>query len=430
MNLLNIDYEKYKLKNGLEVILHHNSTLPLVAVNLWYRVGSSNEIKGKTGIAHLFEHMMFQGSQNVPKEIHFRYIQEAGGTLNGSTSFDRTNYYEKVPSNYLDLALWLESDRMGFLLPALTQEKLTNQIGVVSNERLERYDNQPYGLAWEILVSNLYPEGHPYSWPTIGFMNDIKSYRLDDVSSFFKKYYSPSNATLVVTGSFEKENIKDRILRYFEELPASNGNTGNHKQQLVTPEVNLNENIFIERFENVQLERVYFAWHTEKAYGVNDNSLDVLSDILTGSKSSRLTKHLVYDTEMAQDVSAFHFSGKYDGHYMIIATAKPGILLSKLKEEIFREIENIGKKGITQKELTKSKNLIKSSFINSMQNLDVIADHLNHYNFYLNEPNSFNFDLKRYEEVTNESIKNAVNNYLTNKYIELQIRPVDRKQNE
>ena len=429
MNLLNIDYEKYKLKNGLEVILNHNSTLPLVAVNLWYRVGSSNEKKGKTGIAHLFEHMMFQGSQNVPKEIHFRYIQEAGGTLNGSTSFDRTNYYEKVPSNYLDLALWLESDRMGFLLPALTQEKLTNQIGVVSNERLERYDNQPYGLAWEILVSNLYPENHPYSWPTIGFMNDIKSYTLDDVSGFFKKYYSPSNATLVVAGNFEKENIKDRISKYFEDIPTSNENSGKHTQELVVPEVNLDKNIFIERFENVQLERIYFAWHTEKAYAVNDNSLDVLSDILTGSKSSRLTKHLVYDTELAQDISAFQFSGKYDGHYMIIATAKPGISLGKLKEEIFKEIENICKNGVTQKELTRSKNLIKSSFINSMQNLDVIADHLNHYNFYLNEPNSFNFDLKRYEEVTNESIKNAANKYLIKNNIKLQIRPLDKKPN-
>ena len=430
MNLLNIDYEKYKLKNGLEVILHHNSSLPLVTVNIWYRVGSSNEIKGKTGIAHLFEHMMFQGSENVPKEIHFRYIQEAGGTLNGSTSFDRTNYYEKLPSNYLDLALWLESDRMGFLLPALTQEKLSNQIGVVSNERLERYDNQPYGLAWEILISNLYPESHPYNWPTIGFMNDITSYTLEDVSGFFKKYYSPSNATLVIAGNFEKENIKDRIAKYFEEITASNGKADNSARQLVVPAVKLEKNRFIERFENVQLERVYFTWHTENAYGKNDNSLDVLSDILTGSKSSRLTKHLIYDTEIAQDVSAFQFAGKFDGHYMIIATAKPGIHLSQLKDEIFKELENISKNGVTSRELAKSKNLIKSSFINSMQNLDVIADHLNHYNFYLGEPNSFNFDLKRYEEVTNESIKNAVDKYLTEKHIELQIRPIDKKPNE
>ena len=233
----------------------------------------------------------------------------------------------------------------------------------------------------------------------------------------------------MVAGNFEKENVKDHISKYFEDIPASNGSSGNQELELITPEVNLEKNIFIERFENVQLERVYFAWHTEKAYGVNDNSLDVLSDILTGSKGSRLTKHMVYDTEIAQDVSAFQFSGKYDGHYMIIATAKPGISISKLKEEIFKEIKNIAKNGIIQKELIKSKNLIKSSFINSMQNLDVIADHLNHYNFYLDEPNSFNFDLKRYEEVTDESIKKAVNKYLTKNYIELQIKPVDKKPN-
>jgi zinc protease len=430
MQLLNIDYEKYKLKNGLEVILHHDSSLPLVAVNIWYRVGSSNEKKGKTGIAHLFEHMMFQGSANVPKEIHFRYIQEAGGTLNGSTSFDRTNYFEKVPSNFLDLALWLESDRMGFLLPALTQEKLTNQIGVVSNERLERYDNQPYGLAWEIVISNLYPDGHPYSWPTIGSMNDIKSYTLDDVSGFFKKYYSPSNATLVIAGNFEKDKIRDKVSKYFEDIPSTNGINKIIGPGSPSPEFKLNKDIFIERNENVQLERVYFTWHTEKAYGPFDNSLDVLSDILAGSKSSRLTKHLVYDTEMAQDVSAFQFSGKYDGHFMIIATAKPGIPLNKLKDEIFKELENIIKNDITSKELTKSKNMIKFSFINSMQNFDVIADHLNHYNFYLNEPNSFNYDLNRYEQVDQESIRKSVSKYLTGHYVELQIKPIDKKLND
>jgi zinc protease len=430
MQLLNIDYEKYKLKNGLEVILHHDSSLPLVAVNIWYRVGSSNEKKGKTGIAHLFEHMMFQGSANVPKEIYFRYIQEAGGTLNGSTSFDRTNYFEKVPSNFLDLALWLESDRMGFLLPALTQEKLTNQIGVVSNERLERYDNQPYGLAWEIVISNLYPDGHPYSWPTIGSMNDIKSYTLDDVSGFFKKYYSPSNATLVIAGNFEKDKIRDKVSKYFEDIPSTNGINKIIGPGSPSPEFKLNKDIFIERNESVQLERVYFTWHTEKAYGPFDNSLDVLSDILAGSKSSRLTKHLVYDTEMAQDVSAFQFSGKYDGHFMIIATAKPGIPLNKLKDEIFKELENIIKNDITSKELTKSKNMIKFSFINSMQNFDVIADHLNHYNFYLNEPNSFNYDLNRYEQVDQESIRKSVSKYLTGHYVELQIKPIDKKLND
>lgn len=419
MELLNIDYEKYKLDNGLDVILHQNSNIPLVSVNIWYRVGSANEVKGKTGIAHLFEHMMFQGSQNVPKEKHFKFIQEAGGTLNGSTSFDRTNYFEKVPSNYLELALWLESDRMGFLLPSLTQEKLTNQIGVVSNERLERYDNQPYGLAWEILISNLYPERHPYNWPTIGHMSDIKSYTLDDVSSFFKKYYSPANATLVVSGNFERDKIKDQVSKYFSELK-SNGTNAELKD---FPRPELKKNIFVERRENVQLERIYLAWHTGKAYSSDDSSLDILSDLLTGSKSARLTNKLIYEQEIAQDVSAYQFSGKYDGHFMVIATAKPGTTPEKLKEEIFKSLNEICKEGIAEKELTRSKNVIKSAFIYSMQNSDVLADQLNHYNFYLGEPNSFNSDLQRYEKVTAESIKEVTEKFISKPFIELQIKP-------
>jgi len=424
MNILNLEYEKYKLNNGLEVILHQNDNHPLVSVNIWYKAGSSNERKGKTGIAHLFEHMMFQGSKNVPKEMHFRYIQEAGGTLNGSTNFDRTNYYEKVPSNFLELILWLESDRMGLLLPSLTQEKLNNQIDVVRNERLERYDNQPYGLAWEILINNLYPEGHPYSWPTIGYVADINSYTLTDVSDFFKAYYSPSNACLTIAGNFDKDNARKLVNKYFGDLK-------NNKipEEVFVPPVELKENKLIIRKENVQLERIYMAWATEKAFDPLDSSLDILGDILSGSKNSRLYKSLVYDRELAQDISAYQFSGKYSGHFMIVATAKPGVKLAALKEEIFKELENVSENGITPREIFRSKNGIKSSFIYSMQNVESLADQLNYYNFYAGEPNSFNNDLTRYENVTSENIKECVNKYLKKNYVELQISPANGIEN-
>ncbi len=418
MKNLNIEYEKYKLANGLEVILHENNNLPITAVNIWYKVGSANEHKGKTGIAHLFEHMMFQGSQNVPKEAHFRHIQEAGGTLNGSTSFDRTNYYEKIPANFLEMIFWLESDRMGYLLPALTAEKLKNQKEVVSNERLERYDNQPYGLAWEILISNLYPENHPYSWSTIGSLEDISSFTLEDVSSFFKKYYSPSNATLVVAGSFDKNSVKDLISKYFESIPSSNG-----IEKLNIEHKSLSENKLIIHEDNVQLERLYLAWHSEKAYEKDDAALDVLSDILTGSKNSRLYKTLVFEKELAQDITAYQYSGKYAGHFMFIATARPGISLSSIKDEIINEIDKIRLNSISLKELTKSKNGIKSGFIYSLQNIDSLADQLNSYNYYLNEPNSFNKDLKRYETITAEEIKTVVDKYFYKPYVEIQIVP-------
>ncbi len=418
MDLLNIEYEKYKLKNGLEVILHKDDNLPLAAVNLWYRVGSANEKQGSTGMAHLFEHMMFQGSENVPKEMHFRYIQEAGGSLNGSTNFDRTNYYEKLPSNFIELALWLESDRMGFFLQALTQEKLDNQKSVVINERLERYDNQPYGLAWEIILSNLYPRYHPYSWPTIGLVDDISGFTLDEVSEFFKKYYSPSNATVSIAGNFDKKFVKENIEKYFSEIPDSNKSV-----EIFSSPVKLESNKFLTREENVQLERIYLAWPSEKAYGNDDAALDILADILSGSKNSRLYKNIVFEKELAQDVSAYHYSGKLAGHFMIIATVKKDKSPDTVKDEIFKELELIEKNGITERELKKTKNNIRSGFIFSLQNLDAMANQLNYYNFFLNEPNSFNYDLNRYNMATIDKIKSVTGEYFTKPYIELRVVP-------
>ncbi len=417
-NLLKIDYEKYSLPNGLQVILYPDISIPVVAVNLWYRVGSANERNGKTGFAHLFEHMMFQGSQNVPKEGHFKFIQEAGGSLNGSTSFDRTNYYETVPANYLELALWLESDRKGFILPGLKPEKLDNQKDVVMNERRQRYENQPYGLAWEKLFSNLFSYDHPYSWPTIGWMDDIAKFELDDVKKFFEKYYSPSNASLVIGGNFDKSNTKDLIEKYFGEI----------KETAPIPEIetsfqSLNESKKIIYEDNVQLPRIYLAWHTVKAFHENDAVLDLLSDILTSSKNSRLHKSLVFEKQIAQDISSFQYSGKLDGSFIIASTAKPGITLEKIKEEITKGINDLISKGITENELLRAKNNVKSSYIFSLQKIDLITDQINHYNFYLNEPDSFLFDLSRYEQVTREQIIDAAQKFLTKPNVKLNIIP-------
>ncbi len=418
MELLNIAYEKFKLDNGLEVILHKNDNLPLVAVNLWYKVGSAQEVKGKTGLAHLFEHMMFQGSENVEKEMHFRYVQEAGGILNGSTTFDRTNYYEKGPKNFLELALWLESDRMGYFLPALTQEKLDNQKDVVFNERLERYDNQPYGLAWELLITNLYDKIHPYSWATIGFADDIKSYTLDDVTNFFNKYYSPNNASLVVAGNIDKDEVISLVVKYFGEIES-----GRETAHLVQPQNELSQNKTITHEDNVQLERIYLSWLSDCVFSEDDTALDILSDLLAGSKNSRLYKTLAFEKEIAQDVSAFQFSGKYGGHFSIVATAKPGKSLDDLKTEIFEIMTEIKNKKVSVKELKRSKTGIKSSFIFSLQNLESLADHLNLYNFYRNEPNSFSYDLNRYTKVKREDISDVIDKYLSKPYVELRIIP-------
>lgn len=421
MSLFNLAYTKTKLKNGLEIILHQDNSLPLGAVNIWYKVGSANEWKGKTGLAHLFEHMMFQGSLNVPKEMHFKYIQEAGGILNGSTSFDRTNYFEKLPSNALEIALWLESDRMGFLLDALNEEKLENQKSVVINERLERYDNQPYGLAWEILVKNFFPENHPYSWPTIGSKEDIESFTLDDVINFFKEYYSPSNATLVVAGDINLSETSNLIEKYFGEIPSYQT-----PSSPVPKDSDLSENRFVEHKDNVQLPRLYLAFPSARIFQPKDAEFEILSDILSGSKNSRLNKRLVIENQIAQDVSAFQFSGKYGGFFVIVSTAKPGIALSEMKKIIFEEVSEIISESISEKELTKTRNKIKSGFVSSLQNLNNTADHLNHYNFYLNEPNSFEWDINRYLAIQPYDIKKICEELLNKNYLELNIIPKEK----
>ncbi|MFA3782778.1 M16 family metallopeptidase [Melioribacteraceae bacterium 4301-Me] len=417
-NLFQLDYRKYMLDNGLQVILYKDNSLPIVSVNIWYNVGSANENPGKTGFAHLFEHMMFQGSQNVPKEWHFRYIQEAGGTLNGSTSLDRTNYYETLPSNYLELALWLESDRMGFLLPALTQEKLDNQKDVVMNERRQRYENQPYGLAWEKLFSNLYSSSHPYHWPTIGWMDDIAQFNLEDVKKFFRTYYAPNNASLVVGGDINYDTTISLVKKYFEEIPASN-NIPKLNYQSET----LEQTKEVIHKDNIQLPRIYFAWHTDKIFGNDEAALDILADILTGSKNGRLHKRLLFERQISQDVFAFQHSGKLGGSFIIASTAKPNISLTEIKEEIFNEINRIIQEGINSEELDRSKNSIKSSYIYSLQNLATIANQLNAYNFYLSEPNSFLYDIERIEKVTANNIINAVQKYFKKHFVELKVIP-------
>lgn len=421
-SLLKINYEKFSLPNGLEVILYPDPASPIVSINIWYRVGSANEKPGKTGFAHLFEHMMFQGSKNVPKEGHFKYIQEAGGTLNGSTSIDRTNYYESVPANYLELLLWLESDRMGFLLPALTQDKLDNQKEVVMNERRQRYENQPYGLAWEVLFSNLFTNDHPYSWPTIGWMEDIAKFELDDVRNFFNTYYAPNNASLVLGGNFDIDASVKLIEKYFGEI--SGGATIPH---IDAPGQNLKESGRIIQEDNVQLPRLYMAWHSDKAFGADDAALDILADILSSTKNSRLQKNLLFDNQIALDVSSFQYSARLAGSFIIVSTAKPGVDLEKIKSEIMKEIAFMISNGISDEELLRAKNSFKSAYIYSLQKLDTIVDHINHYNYFLNEPDSFIFDLNRYEKVTARDVINAAEKILNKPYTELNIIPKQKE---
>ena len=373
--------QRHQLDNGLRIVLHADTTLPLVTVNLWYHTGSKNERPGKTGFAHLFEHMLFQGSENVGNNDHFRYIQQVGGVANGSTWYDRTNYFEPLPADCLELGLWLESDRMGFLLPAMTQEKLDNQREVVMNERRQRVDNQPYGRASERLDEILFPSGHPYHWPVIGYMEDIEAATLDDVRRFFSTYYVPNNAVLTLAGDFDCERALEQIERYFSDIEEAD----TIPQVSIDPDLASHDTCDTVE-DDVQLSRSYIAYRIP-AYGRRSwYTADLLAVLLADGKASRLYRDLVYERELAQSVAAYALPTEVDGSLQLIATTRPGVAAAQVESEILGHLEAIANGKIEEAELERAKNKILTAYFSQLQTLDRRADLLSLFTTYFDAP--------------------------------------------
>jgi zinc protease len=405
-----IPYEEYKLKNGLQVILSQDHTLPLVSVNMWYHVGAANERAGRTGFAHLFEHMMFEGSQHVGAKAHFSFLEGAGATeINGTTNFDRTNYYETVPSNQLELALWLESDRMGYLIGKLDIQNLANQRDVVRNERRQSTENTPYGLVEEGLVHSLFPKDHPYYPDVIGSHADVEAAKLEDVREFFRQYYTPNNATIAIAGDFDKEMTKAMIEKYFGTIPQGPPlPTVTAKTPPITQEVRKTVT------DQVQLPRVYMGWITPAVFKPGDVECQLFAQILAGGKSSRLYKSLVYDKEIAQDVTASIEGTKLGSIFELEVTAKPGIKLEDLEKVIDAELEKMRTDGVTAAELNRARNVTQTALVRSLQRMNGVANRLNFYNFYAGTPDYFTQDLARYDAVTPADVKETIKSTFKN----------------
>jgi len=398
-----LKFEKYKLSNGLEVILSEDHRLPMVAVNLWYHVGPANELPGRTGFAHLFEHMMFEGSRHVPGSAHFHFLEAAGASdINGTTDFDRTNYFETLPSNQLELALWLESDRMGYLPDKLDQANLSNQQDVVRNERRQSVENAPYGVVEEGLFHQLFPKEHPYYGEVIGSHLDIQSAKLEDVRNFFKLYYAPNNASLAIVGDFDPEKARAMVEKYFGPLKRGEDVP---KIQAHTPPIMTPRRTTIQ--DNVQLPRVYMGWLTSPIFRPGDAEADLSATILGGGKSSRLYKKLVYEKQIAQDVSVNQQSLILGSVFEVQVTAKAGVKLEDLEKAINAEMDTFRKDGPTAAELARARNVIESRIIAGLETLGGfggVADRLNSYNHYLGTPDFLAADIGRYESASKESI--------------------------
>ncbi|NIN71866.1 MAG: hypothetical protein GTO46_08035 [Gemmatimonadetes bacterium] len=399
--------QERSLDNGLRVIVQEDNTAPVVSVHIMYHVGSKHEPRGRTGFAHLFEHLMFQGSEHVPDEAHFRLIQDAGGTLNGSTWFDRTNYFETLPANEIELGLWLESDRLGWLESAITQEKLDNQRDVVKNERRQAYENRPYGLAVETILRMAYPEGHPYHHPTIGYMEDLDTASLDDVRDFFRTFYTPDNAVLVLAGALQAERGYELADRYFGEIPR-----GPATPQVTAPAVPPGSEVRETIHDNVQFPRVYIFHHSPAFGQPGFEAADVLCSVLSDGKSSRLYRKLVYEDRIAQDVSAQVWPTEDCGLSFIVATARPGVEAETLESAILGMLDDVRGGTITQREAEGGVNRATRELVNAFDGVGSRSDAIATSATFLGRPEYVNELFPRVRAVTSEAMVEVANEWL------------------
>jgi zinc protease len=430
---LEVPYTQFTLPNGLHVILHEDHSVPIVAVNIWYHVGSGHEKPGRTGFAHLFEHLMFEGSRHVPEGQFDSLLEAAGGDNNGSTSSDRTNYWMTVPANALELALFLESDRMGFLLDAMSPERVDGQRDVVKNERRQSYENRPYGMASIEIGHLLYPEGHPYRWPTIGHMEDLTAATYEDVVEFFKRYYAPNNASLVVAGDIDPGATRRLVEKWFGEI-----GRGAFVAPLAPPPAFLTGVGRKTIQDRVQLPRLYLAWLTPAHLAPGDAELDVVADVLAGGKNSRLYRRLVYELQIAQDVTALQQSGALGSKFQIVVTARttgpdgasttPQAAIERVRAVVDEELQKLREEPPAARELHRAVNQIESSFYGRMERVGGFggkADLLNAYYAATGNPDYFNEDLSRYRALSPNDIQAALRQYLpSDRRVELVVEPM------
>lgn len=419
---IKIPFETYKLPNGLTVILSQDHTTPTVAVNVWYYVGSKNEMPGRTGFAHLFEHVMFTGSKHVPYGLHDKLTEGVGGGNNGTTNNDRTNYFETIPSNYLETALWLESDRMGFLLDTLDIAKLNAQRDIVKNERRQGVDNQPYGRVNEILAAAMFPKGHPYSWPVIGSMDDLTAASEEDVKSFFRLYYAPNNATLAVVGSFDPKEAKSWIQKYFGDLPK-----GQQVQRPSVPVARLDANKRLVYEDRVQVPRLYIVWPSVGFKDDDNYALSVMSSILSGSRTARLTKALVYDSPKASQVSAFRIPAEDIGVFQVTVVPRPESTLTQLEAMVDEVIQKFINEGPTAEELQKAKSGLELNFLRGLESNLGKANQLINGSVFYGDAARFRADYQKTLAVTADDVKRVASKYLTRSRIVLSVVPKGKK---